>query len=750
MQSFGFKGFPQGSTTAIKVSQGQLEEDAIIPTWGERNGTLSIVTRSADTIFAPASVWFEVANQGGFGVDGPQGGEIYDPLYHEITYVWEFGETGSFLPALNGPPEWNDRNVAFGPKVAHTFLTAGTYDVRVWAVDQSGTAGFAETTVAVEDMELDNLYPTTQTIVFSNDGAEDWSEAPAGATQVATVSALQTALEDLYPTEGRVRFKRGQTVEGLTLEVRWRSPIEYWGTWGTGAKPVLRTPSNFMFDQSSDPTVRQFTLHGLDFSNTWDAATETGETGGGLFNFLSHSADIHYTIHDCDFSGVSGIWASTGGDASTMIISDCSFTNWRNLAIYSHVGSGAVDGALGIVGCSIAQHVDALNGGENSYGLSNDHGPIRIDSYKNVYIGACDLFSRNGWSPAFPDIADQPCLRLNTSATPEAYYNVERVSCEGGYIPIELKMSNTNQNEFPGNFLFDKMVVCATSKVIGPFFKIAYGGVTMRNTMFVMPNVPFYHEGVGAFDNVLEFDPRQPDATNADANINIYNCTYLNMMDTANDPGWSPAWESTASANFNNVTIENNVIHAPNVDTPVTAQGPIDVATTLGGFTARYKGVRYNFEPVIGTLSTDVANDASFAVPYSAITDDRWDTSTSNATDQAYWTALSENDHYVSIDGSGYRLSDGEVEISFDVSVVTITNRSGLTWSSGDEYILRLDRRTQIPAMQTSYASPATIPAGTPETGSSALQTANLGLRAFHDLKGALRVLPASQGSVEP
>ncbi|CAN0597199.1 unnamed protein product, partial [Ectocarpus sp. 12 AP-2014] len=133
---------------------------------------------------------------------------------------------------------------------------------------------------------------------------------------------------------------------------------------------------------------------------------------------------------------------------------------------------------MAIFGCRIAQHVDALSGGDKN-GLFNTHGPIRYAGTYNVYIAVCDLFSRCGWSGLGFDTAEQPCLRVNSLGFADRYLNVDRVVMEGGWRPISASGQNGGPGgtvESPGNYIFDKLLSVTSAKTTGPFIVANFGG----------------------------------------------------------------------------------------------------------------------------------------------------------------------------------------------------------------------------------------------------------------------------------
>ena len=100
MPSFTFKGFTAGSQVALSAKQGAASDSGAVPTWGQGSlsASLDILKIEAVTVPAPAFVWFEAINLAGFDVSGGPGpGEIYDPSFDGITFVWMMRTKVGFL-----------------------------------------------------------------------------------------------------------------------------------------------------------------------------------------------------------------------------------------------------------------------------------------------------------------------------------------------------------------------------------------------------------------------------------------------------------------------------------------------------------------------------------------------------------------------------------------------------------------------------------------------------------------------------
>lgn len=738
MPDFTFRGFTAGSVVAISAALGAQSDTASVQNWEQPNlASLEILTRSAASRVAPTGVWCEAVNISGFDVaGGPAVGEIYDPSFHEITFVWTV--RGRPLSAFTAPGNmvtgWNDPNVAYGKKVAFLFPDPGTYTVDLWAIDGQGTTGVAEVDIVVTDP--DEAYPGTRTICYSDTPGETWAGEVPGCQRVTSMSALASALND--NTEKRVLFKRGSTVADANIDISGNRRPAFVGAWGSGANPALQPAPRdeiIRVQSSGSDNLSEMVIDSIDFVGRWDAATETGYPSETPIHFLSQTGHLHLTIANSRFDGFSNVWLAVGGGhTGTTIVANTVCTNWRDYGYFVHPVSFE-NTILAFIGCCTAQHMDAMNGapdgvGDPKNGFYNTHGPLRYADHTDVYIGQSDFFSRNGWSALAPDNGDQPCIRANTTVKADRSMTIDRSVLEGGFQIIALEGANGSNNEIPGNYLIDKCLLIATAKTI-LMVKVEYGGTTMRNVLGIVPNVPLYHFWVAPVqyfvDNTIADNLDDPQA--------IYSSTFVNLRNAANDDGDS--WQIAQNqAGFSNLTLENNVLHGPDLDTPTTPHAPIDLSQTIGGVTPRYKGVLFNpFGEESGSAS--VGNGSSFTLAYPA------------GTNQAYWQALPASDrrHAIQFGSNDYHAELDEMTVSFEAGAIRITNTSGESWAGS--YILKLDRSSALPPLDAAGANPATLPLPVPASGSAALSGSGLGYTAYDDFFGVERTSPVA-GAIRP
>lgn len=592
MPTFSFTGFAADSGVTLSATQGSATDNGSVTGWGTNTtlGSVSILTRRADHLFAPSAVWLEATDVSGFALS-TDGGPVYDPSYHELQYIWTV--RGQPLAPFEAPENmvdgWNNPNVMYGKKVAFYFPQAGNYIVDLWAIDSEGTTAIAETTVTVQNEAAANArYAGTNTVCLSTSG--DFTDAPAGAELVTVTSGSQidSLSNSFFTTPTRFLFRAGDTFDNVSMWVRGQ--MEMVGAFGPGPRPILNENGSAAIFKRGDGA--QHTIFGLDCRGRWDSVTETGSaiSVGPLF-FRDAAAAAKVTVCDCLFDGFSLVETSLGNSSVTgslMIFADNVCTNWRDYGIFA--GSRGIGKYHAVIGCRLAQHVDALNGGPKN-GDHNTHGPIRVALYEHQVFAQLDMFSRTGWSNLAPDRGDQPCMRINSSQEIEGNNAVfDRLVCEGGFNLIAIAGQNSGEAEFAGNYLMDRLLLIATAKSAFSMIQIECGGTTVRNTLGIFPEVPDYHNNWQA---AIELEFNVLNATNRDSPVRIYNNTFVNLQSDAQKNGSS--FNLTKGGQFTNVTLENNVLHAPDIGSGArTGDAPIDLATDIPGVTPRYRGVRYN------------------------------------------------------------------------------------------------------------------------------------------------------------
>ena len=752
MPNFRFRGFETGSPVSIAATQDGSSDSASVSTWGEQGaptslpappsagaGSLSLAVTLPTRITAPAGVWLNASGQAGFAT-GP-GGAVYDAGYHEITHIWDTGDTGVWSAPDNMPTQWNDKSRAIGPRVAHVYDTPGSYTPFCGGVDENRTTG-RDTLPAITVLDADDIYTGTNTVCFSNDAGETWAGVPAGCQQVTSISALQSTIN---ASSGPIRilFKRGITVNDFYLNIQSKR-VEYVGAWGAGTDPrptlygrkFVSAPESWMFNYLNNSVIEQITITDLNLRSHWFSNGEVGyATTPWWVNGVKRD-NVHFTIHNCSFDGFDALdlaLASGGNRPGTVIMADCEVTNWRSYGVFVNRNSNA-NFKMAILGNKIAQSTDALHGTNYQQNdiTGNDHGPIRFEAVGQHYIGVNDLYSQCGWSALAPDAAQQPCIRVNTYADQAAGYvgNIERNVMEGGYHTINMSGENGGRVEHPGNYLIDMNIAIgnaksaeASSSGIGIF--CSFGGTTIRNFLYALPDVAHHHDNGNPSRAVISLHVDNSGPGNQAEAVSIYNCTALNLRGSTNDPGFT--WDLvTNQGSWSNLTIENNLVHAPGLDTPAIADGPLRTEAFVD-ITPRTPGFLFKDPHITGSTGS-VPQNSSFTVSYPS------------GKPQSYWQGRDVSDrlHLLRIaDSTTYHADAGHFEVDFSSSSnIRIWNRQGTTWSGAYELVLDEKSLLSIP---NTFANPATIPLPRPDAGSDALSDGDNGRKAYTDLLGAVR-----------
>ncbi|MEC7256514.1 MAG: hypothetical protein VXW58_01720, partial [Pseudomonadota bacterium] len=501
------------------------------------------------------------------------------------------------------------------------------------------------------------------------------------------------------------------------------------------------------------------TVSGIDFRGERSAATEHGfgpYSGGPVFGGWRRE-DGFSLIHDCTVSGLINGFSPGGADLAHapegrhyQMFADCACDEWRAMGV--HGGSPGMH--LSLTGTRLVQNVNAPNNGGKD-GIRSNHGPIRISDCKYLYISGCDLFSRTFW-----DGADQPCLRMFTSGQlGQDGGVVERCTMEGGYQVVQMNSSDGGVLH-PINVVYERLFLVASTYTT-TFLDTARSGVTFRDNVLVRSNVPVL---VASGNGEIQFRIEEPQSTGAglyDEPIAIYGNTALNLLTDANDGTKDyPMVFIEGGANgayFTNVVEENNVYHRPVGGEVVDTYAPIDTTTATAGFDSRYLGRQYNFDHYEFALGQDCEVGETLAISYSNIGDGLYEgTPSTGPTDQAYWLAVPDSEHELIIESfggrsrRGYSETWGHINVTFGETEVTVENTSGETWLNGATARLWLDRSSLMPAMDGTYANPATIPLPRPQTGSPAIGAATAGRISPKDFLLTDRGETPSRGALEP
>lgn len=725
------------------------------------SGVTIAVTTQPDAITAPAPVWLEASTVTGLAANRYTGTTaVYDNQAHDLHYKWTV--RGQPLAAFSAPvnmASWqNNPNIGYGKKVAFCFPDPGDYIIDLVVTDRNGnTAAASTSTITVIDPA--DRYPTTQTAVVSFDGGETWAGEPAGAQRLTTNAAIQAAINAAGPSAPlRLLFKRGQTYSTLSLEIR-ADNLEYIGAWGSGADPIFAAnwptsaTNSFWFRLDND--MSQVTFANVQFVGEFDVTTEQGRFFSGTQSFNGYNKDITICYHNVSFIETRELsWLPTATTVHKIMVHDCNLLRNQNFGLFLNT---VADGSkLALIGNRMDKGGDALAGGPKD-GFLNNHGSIRIADCEEVYIYNNDMFTKGGWSALTPDTFEQPILRLNgggTINTAGNYAYIGHNTTEGGGVTFSCGVTNTGTAAFPGNYIFEGNVITASPKIWNSVFLVDYPGITIRNNSIFVPDTPKYHASQPwrGLVNFREASTATPDATCADAPVLVYNNSTYVAKSAANDlaEDWSKTTNTPTTYSF--FVDSNNLIHAPTADTPITTYAPV-TTPAITGISSRYAGIGYGFADLVHNLAGDVVDGATETVAYSELLDDvLYASPAGSATDQTYWTTNGGTDHFIKLGAANatiYSHAANDFIVTFGASNITIQNNSGVTWTAGTDLIIKLDRASAIPALDTAYSIAGnTVPLLTPDTGSTALGGAS-GVTAIDDIYGNIRGGAVDMGAVQ-
>ena len=524
-----------------------------------------------------------------------------DKLSHHVK--WTFDDVGTYSNLDSTRLSGRDSNVQYGHNAAHTFM-AGTYTVTCYIHD--GT-DYQTLTKTITVSSAASNFPTTQTIVVGT-GSSDWTGEPTGATRVTSMSALLTEVQTQITAGGgekvRVLFRADEQFDlpggrwiwsANTFSNNTAADSLSFGRFGAGADPIINVDANsstsnrgkddhwdFTNMQHADSRVAFQNIH---FKSNYDATTGQGQSCVGIV-FSNGSTHGHVTVDSCRFTNTrKSVWsyATQGSDTWNMVFSNNVVDAWEDYGFHW------VSGNLGLVGNSIKQDVDAVNGTEGKAPSSAtnyaDHGPIRMAEGFVVAIAQNDGFSRNSW--AANGAGWQPFLRAQTTAPdPDtADYSISENQSEGSSVAIAIAGANagTTVQRAAAIRIQKNHFVGSTSGTHG--VGISSAPCRVDNNIFIQPNVS---ELVTQFDHFVYMAVHggATYTTNClNAEVLIENNSFIDLRSTANQANDSTAHVAAdvTSEGWTDFTIRSNIFHAPNRTSPTTVSNlsATDVFTPL-------------------------------------------------------------------------------------------------------------------------------------------------------------------------
>lgn len=511
----------------------------------------------------------------------------FAPEQHNILFYVFTGETGSYSRPSRLLPEMNTRTALLGHKTQHVYGATGTYQARGIAYEpSSGKWGMTPVYDIVVD-DPDVFYAGDRTVYINPNGDSDFTDAIAGSTQVELAAGNELRKSDpfwtaQYGQHRRYLLKRGATYD---CQVQWQGvPLSFMmGTYGAGAAPILTTPPNWRtFDVfnlrpsvMTDVRIESFTAVGGHDPATTDAtAGVTNFWGGGN----DHNLDL--TIYDCDISNFGGYTFYWGGELTDdfrLAIHDCSIDNFGGQY-------GVLVGSFGVGsdGLNMFSYVGNRSHAslEGKASDGNMRANLRFADVGCAYGASNDLLGVSG--------TGQPLIKMFDKG--EASYAQQAVFHsnigEGNWGLAAYNMNTTDAAGQIGNIVIEKNIYIANHRSrFG--FRTTGQGVTIRGNAAWVPDIAVSDQWRG-----FVWASRDGDAPylNTDvAPIRSHNNNWMMDRDTANgglDETLNTGPDTPGNSAFTDASEVDNVLHAPNLDTPIDGS----VSTADSGISTLYTG----------------------------------------------------------------------------------------------------------------------------------------------------------------
>lgn len=537
----------------------------------------------------------------------------HQPALVDKYYFWDFGESYAYtaptqvaaVDAVDGGDRTDSRYaIGFhGDHVYRDYTTTHTVRLAVYE-PSSGKWGQATTTISTGNP--DTLYSGTATLFVDTNGAGgNYPNSPSGATNYDNLDSALTAL-NAASTPHRIVLERGQThnrssvftfqpASGATVTFRIEAVA------GAGAKPIINSTQSSGLDgalfadrtkNSAGGTSSSSVFKDLDLRSTWDTTTESGYWDCTLIDNLDFAGD-HTVIDGCALSNcLRGVSVTTISNADRQLaVVDTTITDWSDYGIWgAAIGNGA------ILGCRIAQNVDALAGGPKDE-THNNHGPLRFTDATALTVASCDLFSNTGWTTLGSQQSIQPCLRSHTSTGgPGRRSVITHNVMEGANQCYNPAAANSSSNDHIQNTLVEGNLMVSghqAQRVIN----LSNSGMRIRNNILVMANPTTRDRNPTEFVNGDELAGTSSTDNNTGP-IVIENNDLINLTTSA------MAVFNTEGTKFSGDVSTANMIHEPNLGSPNTPYTPLSAVALI---TPRYKGYQDDGQ----ALQTNRATPAS-------------------------------------------------------------------------------------------------------------------------------------------
>jgi hypothetical protein len=507
---------------------------------------------------------------------------------HQITKVGDPDWTTSTWSApQRGPSAMYQKGVQFERVWGFVFDEPGTYQIISTAIDPS--TGTRATSSVYEYVVNDpnTVFSSAQTFVVAFDS--NYTGAPANAGTFNSIDGARQAINGSGLPRARILLKRG-TTSGTGFNTNsHRSDMNsvasiYYGTWGSGALPVLQGGLLHNLPNLSSGR-RAYRMVGWRWESTWNQATATGSTPELQ---LLDETNTEWCITGCEISGNSGFSVATFKG-----IAFCNNTFDNIFQCYCLGGGNTSDYGL-IIGNRGYDPIDGFvmaNGSQSGgFGFRLSDTVVLSQASQNDFFKSMSNNFSGSSSPA-----QSPLRLVVQTSTGGAYVNVDRNVIEtGGGIGFGSGSAGTPLVPTTGNLRSNIFINSRDGACFGP----THTGWLMENCIWIKP--PIRHStwnGSGAAPSAsrfIELGNGSSSGQVGDARNNpMYtrNNTFVYLGD-----GTTPAIfaDASYSGSWTHNPL-NNLVHAPFASSGAADRGPFESGAVT---VVRNAGFRTNISPV--------------------------------------------------------------------------------------------------------------------------------------------------------
>jgi hypothetical protein len=468
--------------------------------------------------------------------------------FHDLLYVWDFDDPTS----STFTPTGLSKDEATGPIAKHVYETPGTYTPTLTVFDGLATKVYTFAPITVIAFTDIPGYVAADTICFSNDA--DFTGAPAGSTQIGTVSDYDAQIATYLATGKRLLFKRDDAFTTSTQALFNKQGPWLVGAFGTGAKPTVTRTAGTTIIGVGEPLST--VTDGRFMDHTLNGATRaaSGIVGRGDFSYLTVTG---VDTVDCDYGAV--FVATLGAGVINEIWENFIFQEFT-VSAAGEVGFFGDYRKLGLLGVT----VDDVTNGEHC---------IRTMWLQDSVIQSC-----TGIQPA----ATKHCLTIRapdyaagSGIIPAGTYtervvisDFRAVGDAGVVLPVELGAPDASEPTRQRDVIFERGMVTfqaphggdITTLGISIYYSEAATPVTVRNNIVNLTGCGVNNQrGIGFSVDATGARVWNNSCTTNDTGSGTFRSIFIADnttvgMSIQNNAGWAPnftSYESVSNTNVN-------------------------------------------------------------------------------------------------------------------------------------------------------------------------------------------------------